>query len=80
MIYGYKLSEVNKHGLLELKEVTFAADAETLRELGQFFVLMADAMDRGEFNRTSHRHIGSVVEGWSHRHDKDVIVMPPVGL
>ena len=79
MIYGYKLAEVNEYGLIELKEVTFAADAETLRDLGRFFTLMADAMDADEFDRTSHRHIGNVIEGWSSSQDKDVIVMPPVG-
>ena len=77
MIYGYKLAEVNEHGLVELKEVTFATDADTLRDLGRFLTLMAEAMDGDEFHHT-HMHIGNVIEGWSRRHDKDVIVTTPV--
>lgn len=79
MLYGYKLAEANEYGLLELKDISFATDSDTLRDLGRFFMQMADAMDDGEFERCSHRHIGSVIDGWSKTHDKDVIVMPPIG-
>ena len=78
MIYGYAARELDENGLLEMKEVTFAASADVLREVADFLTEMADLMEVGGFSECSHRHIGSVVKDWDDRFPgKDVIVMPP---
>lgn len=79
MIYGYKRKTIDKRGLLEMKEVTFALDAAALRTIGSFFAAMADEMEAGAFEQCSHRHISSVVPKWSDEHPTvDIIVMPPI--
>lgn len=78
MIYGYGLKEINEFGLLEMKEITFAAPPDVLRQVARFLEDMARRMDEGFFDETSHRHIGSLIAGWDDRFpDKDIIVMPP---
>ena len=80
MLYGYAVKELNEEGLLELREVRFAASPEVLREIARFLAQMAELMENGGFARCSHRHIGSVIHGWDKRFaGKDVIVMPPIG-
>jgi hypothetical protein len=77
MIYGYGDKVLNEYGLLELREVTFAASPDTLREIASFLTSMADLLEAGTF-RITHRHIGSVVSDWGKRFPgKDVIVIPP---
>jgi hypothetical protein len=78
MIYGYKLKEINEIGLLEMKEITFAAPSDVLREIARFLENMARQIDEGTLRHSSHRHIGSVIVGWDKRFpDKDIIVIPP---
>jgi hypothetical protein len=61
-----------------MKEVTFAASPQVLREIADFLASMAALMESGRF-RNTHRHIGSFVSEWDKRFpQKDVIVMPPV--
>ena len=36
MLYGYAVKELNEEGLLELREVRFAASPEVLREIARF--------------------------------------------
>jgi hypothetical protein len=77
MIYGYKLKEINEIGLLEMKEITFLAPSDVLREIARFLEDMAHQIDEGTL-LSSHRHIGSVIVGWDKRFpDKDIIVIPP---
>ncbi len=60
-----------------MREVTFIASPETLREIAKFLTSMADLVESGKF-RNTHRHIGSVVTDWDKRHPgKDIIVVPP---
>jgi hypothetical protein len=80
MLYGYSVKQINEYGLHELKEVSVQADPVILRQIGTFFLQMADLMDRGGFERCSHRHIGSVIEGWDRRFSQvDLIVLAPDG-
>jgi hypothetical protein len=77
MIYGYAAKEVNDFGLFEMKEITFVASPEVLREVAYFLNTMADLMEAGGFSNT-HRHIGNTVKNWDKRFPgKDVIVIPP---
>lgn len=80
MIFGYGLKEVNEEfGLLEMKEVTFAATPAVLRQIAHFLEAMAQKMDEGFFDGCSHAHIGSVIAEWNIRFpNKDIVVMPPV--
>jgi hypothetical protein len=78
MIYGYAKEALNEQGLLEMKEVTFAAPPDVLREVARFLQQMAKLMEEGGFAICSHRHIGNTIDGWNRRFpDKDLIVMPP---
>ena len=78
MIYGYSGRVCNEHGLLEMKEITFSAPPETLREVAKFLSAMADHMEAGGFLRCDHFHIGSVIGGWDESHPgKDVLVVCP---
>ncbi len=78
MIYGYATKKVNEYGLLDLREVTFVATPEVLRQISFFLSGMADLLEAGEFKIT-HRHIGGSISDWDARFpDKDVIVMPIV--
>lgn len=78
MLYGYSNKTLNEYGLLDMREVTIAADSNVLREIARFLNEMAEAMDEGELARCSHRHIDSVVEDWRDRFPgRDIIVMPP---
>lgn len=78
MIYGYGSKKINEYGLLEMKEITFSAPSNVLRQIAQFLEDMARQMEEGAFAKTSHMHIGSVIAGWDKRFpDKDIIVMPP---
>lgn len=79
MIYGYSLRTCNEEAvLLEMKEVTFSAPPETLREIAKFLSAMADHMEAGGFLRCDHSHIGSVIPDWDEMHpEKDIIVCCP---
>lgn len=78
MIYGYGLKPINEFGLLEMKEITFAASPTVLRQIAQFLEEMAQKMDEGFFERCSHAHIKSIIEGWDKCFpNKDIVVMPP---
>jgi len=78
MIYGYKLKKINKFGLLEMKEITFAAPPNVLREIAHFLESMADQMEKEHF-RTTHRHIGQFFLDWDTRFpNKDVIGSLPI--
>ena len=63
MIYGYALQKLTTKGLLEMKEVTFAASPQVLREIADFLASMAVLMESGRF-RNTHRHIRSFVSEW----------------
>ncbi|HLW67258.1 MAG TPA: hypothetical protein VKS79_18230 [Gemmataceae bacterium] len=79
MIYGYKLKELENSGF-EMKEVTFSAPPEVLRQIAAFLEQMAQKMEDGFFERCSHVHIGSLVPEWDKNFpNKDIIVMPPEG-
>jgi hypothetical protein len=77
MIYGFGLTQINDSGLLEMKEITIAASAETLRKIARFFEDTAQRMEQGHF-RSSHVHIDSVIAGWDKAFpNKDIIIMRP---
>jgi Uma2 family endonuclease len=78
MIYGYTLKQINKFGLCEMKEITFAAPPDVLREIATFLNTMAAAMESGELPDSSHRHIRDTASGWDSRFpDKDIVVHSP---
>jgi hypothetical protein len=78
MIYGYSRAAVNEYGLLEMNEVTFAMDPGRLRVVGQFLIDMADEMEKGTFEKCSHRHLTSTHPDWDKlQRVADVIVSPP---
>jgi len=78
MLYGYASRKVNEYGLLELREVTFAAPPEVLREIAAFLEHAATRLEAEKHSPMFHVHIGSVVPGWTARFQgKDVIVMRP---
>lgn len=78
MIYGYSVNQLNIYGLLELREVTFDATSEDLREIAAFLVQMADSIDSGELAPGSHRHLRTINKSWHTRHPgNDVIVSVP---
>lgn len=78
MIYGYSRDQLSEDDQpLELTEITLAMGATELRLLGKFLLEMAAAMEAGEFERCSHRHMTSTYPEWSDLHPSaDVIVMP----
>lgn len=79
MLYGYPLKQVNEYGLCELKEITFAASADVLRDVARFLNAMAALMDSGEFSKHSHWHIQTTVPHWDRRcPGKGIIVVSPV--
>jgi hypothetical protein len=78
MIYGYSHRVLNDYGLLEMKEVTFALDAQRLRVVGQFLLDMAREMESGSFDKHSHRHLTTTNPGWNKESPiADVIVARP---
>ncbi len=78
MIYGYAMKKLGEDGLLEMKEITFEASADTLREIALFLTEMARFMERGGFVNCSHRHIGNTIANWDKRFPhKDIVVIPP---
>jgi hypothetical protein len=79
MLFGYSSRTIDENGLLEMREVSVAANANTLRQIASFFNEMAEIMDKGGFVKCSHKHISSVVKDWTQRHpNSDIIVMPSV--
>jgi len=79
MIYGYRLKEVNEFGLLEMKEITFAASPAVLRQVARFLNEMAQKMDEDFFEKCSHAHINSVIVDWDRLFpNKDIVVTPPI--
>jgi hypothetical protein len=79
MIYGYKSKVIDeKYELLEMKEVTFAAQPSVLREIGGFFLYMTDNMENDQAVSCSHRHIDSFVDDWHRRFPgKDIVISYP---
>lgn len=78
MIYGYVLTTVNEYDLCEMKEITFAASPDVLREIAGFLENMAGLMESGGFDNCSHIHIGNAIADWDRRFpNKDIIVAVP---
>lgn len=75
MIYGYANKTVDEDGLLELRELTFASDSSSLRQIAEFLFAMADAIESGDLSGDGHRHIDEVIPGW--RADYDIIAFAP---
>jgi hypothetical protein len=76
MIYGYALKTLNDDGLFEMKEVTFAASPQVLREIASFLNAMAAQMEAGAFDKCSHQHIQIANPDWARRFpNKDIIVI-----
>lgn len=74
MIYGYESRTVNEYGLKQLREVSFAASPQTLRELSAFFLEVAQEMeDQGALGQQWHRHISRKLEK---RIGAQVVVLP----
>ncbi len=77
MIYGYSKAQVNEYGLLDLKEITFSASPEVLRQIATFLNQSASMMEDGWFDKCSHRHIQDEIKDWDEKFpDRDIIVMP----
>ena len=77
MLYGYGMNQLNEFGLLEMKEITFAASPKVLRQIAFFLSEMAQKMEAGNFSNSSHVHIGDVIRNWNELFpQKDIIVMP----
>ena len=77
MIFGYANRTVNKYGLLEMKEVSFLMDADALEEVAQLFIEAANQIRAGRLRAGGHRHADEVIQGWSKRHQFDLIVGAP---
>ena len=78
-IHGYAETNEREKGPLEMREVTFSASPDILRQIAKFFSEMADLMEQGGFSKTSHKHIGSVIPNWDKRFPKrEIIIMPPM--
>ncbi len=62
LMFGYARRQLDEIGLLELREITFQAGPETLREVAEFLEEMASDMEKGFFRKTSHTHIETVMK------------------
>lgn len=79
MLYGCAAQTLSDEGLLQLKEVTFAFDANGLREIAVFCSEMAVRIESGDFEVSSHFHIGNITSNWDLRHpETDVIAIKPI--
>jgi len=74
--FGYSKRKVNKHGRLEMSEVTFVANSKDLRRLAAFLTKCADECD-SLGAKFSHGHLQdeSDMEPWPDE-NVDVIVAP----
>ncbi|TFZ07656.1 Imm32 family immunity protein [Ramlibacter humi] len=64
-IFGYPAgAPLNDHGLVELEEVSFAADADALRLIAAYLLSAADGMDAAGA-KFGHVHAQDEVQGWS---------------
>ena len=61
MIYGYDTCVVNEYGLRQMREISFDADADPLRELAAFLASAADTIDEGVSERW-HVHIPEALQ------------------
>jgi hypothetical protein len=78
MIYGYSRAVLNEHGLLEMKEITFALDPKRLIQIGEFLIEMAREMEAGAFETCSHRHLTTSLPEWNRSVPvADIIVARP---
>jgi len=77
-MYGYSTGvALDQYGLMELREVTFAASPEVLRQISRFLELAADKMERGEFDE-GREHIDRVLPAWSSLFpSKSIVVSHP---
>lgn len=78
MIYGYsKRIADEKHGLHEMREVSFEFAPSDLRRVAAFLNSAADALEQDSL-RSSHVHIDSWDRGWNADFPNcDVIVLHP---
>ena len=77
MFYGYSKKQLNEYGLQDLREVTFSASPDVLRQIADFLNESASMMEEGWFDKCSHRHIQDEVKDWDKRFpERDIIVMP----
>ena len=73
--FSYSKGIVNKYGLHELSEVTFALSSHVLRRIAAFLNSCADDIKAGVW-RTDHRHLIDCDPQWDKDHPRsDVIVI-----
>jgi len=71
-IFGYKKTEVNDYGLLELNEITFQGSPEQLRTIAKFLLEVAESieMNPGKFD---HDHISFNNPNWNDDYPEIVV-------
>lgn len=75
-VYAYPASgPLNEYGLLELKEVSFSADANTIREIARFLNEAANEIERTD--TCDHVHMQDRSKSWKEDWP-DLIVCKPV--
>lgn len=78
MIYGAGAQKLNKYGLLEMKEVSFALNPTGLKMVAQFFQTIANEMEAGQAEPGWHRHIETYSKGWRRAYPGlDIVVLAP---
>ena len=76
-MYAYPAGDpLNEYGLLELKDVSFSADAKTIREIARFLNEAADEMEKlgSSFD---HIHMQDKTLAWQEEWP-DLVVCRPV--
>jgi len=76
MIYGYSEKVVDEeHGLLQMREVSFAMNPSRLRLVATFLVRVAEQLESGQ--TFLHRHIEELLPEWRATDPQpDIIVVP----
>ena len=72
-IYGYQEADVENDGLLQLEEITIQASPVTLKQIAQFLIDSANAMDaHGE--KFGHEHFNDFMQKIGKYTGPDIIV------
>lgn len=77
MIYGYQKSKISDEGLLEMKEISFAVNADALEKVAKFLAEAANDMRSGKIRPGGHVHIDRVMRDWEKVLGADIIVCAP---
>ena len=78
MICGIPIKQINEHGQVTLREVSFCYSPDELRHIAKFFSHVADEFEKPSDRMFRHLHIDEVIQGWRKYHpNNDIVIVGP---